>query len=211
MSLFQNISEITKHPTSIFALLAVIIIFIFIAKVRKVKFSTRLIAQIGIALALATVLKVFRIYHLPQGGSITLGSMIPILLMAIIYGPEVGFITGFLYGIITLILDPYILHPVQVLFDYPLPFMALGLAGYFKNNRILGTIVALVGRFICHFISGVVFFGSYAPKGMSPAVYSLVSNGIFIGIEGAICIVIMMFLPVDRLKHILSHDLAKTV
>lgn len=210
MSLSQNISEIIKHPTSIFALLATIIIFIFIAKVRKVKFNTRLIAQIGIALALATVLKVFRIYHLPQGGSITLGSMIPILLLSIFYGPEVGFITGFLYGIITLILDPYILHPVQVLFDYPLPFMALGLAGYFKNNKVLGTVVALVGRFLCHFISGVVFFGSYAPKGMSPAVYSLMVNGIFIGIEGAICIMIMIFLPVERLKHILSRDLVKT-
>lgn len=210
MSLSQNISEIIKHPTSIFALLATIIIFIFIAKVRKVKFNTRLIAQIGIALALATVLKVFRIYHLPQGGSITLGSMIPILLLSIFYGPEVGFITGFLYGIITLILDPYILHPVQVLFDYPLPFMALGLAGYFKNNKVLGTVVALVGRFSCHFISGVVFFGSYAPKGMSPAVYSLMVNGIFIGIEGAICIMIMIFLPVERLKHILSRDLVKT-
>lgn len=208
MDLNKNITEILSHPTSIFALIAVIIFLIFLAKVKKVKFNTQLITQIGIALALATVLKIFRIYHLPQGGSVTLGSMIPIMLMALLYGPEVGFLTGFLYGIITLILDPYILHPVQVIFDYPLPFMALGLVGYFKNRKVLGTLIALACRFICHFISGVVFFGSFAPKGMSPVVYSLMVNGIFIGVEGAICIAIMLVLPVKQLDSIVNKKIA---
>ncbi|KOF58194.1 MULTISPECIES: energy-coupled thiamine transporter ThiT [Clostridium] len=202
MSFSKNMEEILKHPTSLAALLALIILVVVAIKVRKVKLDTHMIAQIGIALALATVLKVFRIYHLPQGGSVTLGSMIPILLMALFYGPEVGFLTGFLYGIITLIMDPYILQPVQVLFDYPLPFMALGLAGYFKDKKIVATIVAVFGRFICHFISGVVFFGSYAPKGQSPVVYSFLVNGGFLAIEGAICLVIMAVLPVKQLYSI---------
>ena len=51
------------------------------------------------------------------------------MLIAFAYGPEVGFLAGFAYGILNLLLNPYILHPVQVLFDYPLPFMALGLWG----------------------------------------------------------------------------------
>lgn len=202
MSFSKNIGEILKHPTSLAALLAVIILIVVAIKVKKVKLDTHMIAQIGIALALATVLKVFRIYHFPQGGSVTLGSMIPILLMALFYGPEVGFLTGFLYGIITLIMDPYILQPVQVLFDYPLPFMALGLAGYFKDKKIVATIVAVFVRFICHFISGVLFFGSYAPKGQSAAVYSFLSNGLLIGTEGAICLVIMAVLPVKQLYSI---------
>lgn len=202
MSFSKNIGEILKHPTSLAALLAVIILIIAAIKVKKVKLDTHMIAQIGIALALATVLKVFRIYHFPQGGSVTLGSMIPILLMALFYGPEVGFLTGFLYGIITLIMDPYILQPVQVLFDYPLPFMALGLAGYFRKNKIVATIIAVFVRFICHFISGVLFFGSYAPKGQSAVVYSFLSNGMLIGVEGAICVVIMAVLPVKQLYSI---------
>jgi thiamine transporter len=115
------------------------------------------------------------------------------------YGPLVGFLTGFLYGIITLFMDPYILHPVQVLFDYPLPFLALGLAGFFKQNKLLGTSVAIFGRFICHFISGVAFFGSFAPEGMSPIVYSLFVNGLLVGVEGIICLVIIKFLPIDRI------------
>ena len=204
-SITKSLAEILKHPTSIAALAAGILIIAVLVKVRKIKLSTRDIAYIGVALALATVLKIFRIYHLPQGGSITIGSMVPILLMAFFYGPEVGFLTGFLYGIITLILDPYILHPVQVLFDYPLPFMALGLAGYFRNKKVLGTIVAIIGRFICHFISGVVFFGSYAPKGMSPYVYSLVVNGSFLLVEGAICVVIIAVLPINRINTILNR------
>ncbi|MFL0197142.1 energy-coupled thiamine transporter ThiT [Clostridium sp. WILCCON 0269] len=208
MSLIKNITEISSHPASIFALIALIIFILFWAKVKNVKFTTQLITQIGIALALAAILQIFKIYHLPQGGSITLGSMIPILLMALLYGPEVGFITGFLYGIITLILDPYILHPVQVIFDYPLPFMALGIAGYFRDRKIIGTLLALLGRFICHFISGVIFFGSFAPKGMSPAVYSLMVNGIFMSIEGAICIAIMSVLPVKHLATILNKKIA---
>lgn len=202
MSFSKNIGEILKHPTSLAALFALIILVVVAIKVRKVKLDTHMIAQIGIALALATVLKIFKIYHLPQGGSITLGSMIPILLMALFYGPEVGFLTGFLYGIITLIMDPYILQPVQVLFDYPLPFMALGLAGYFRDKKIVATIVAVFGRFICHFISGVLFFGSYAPKGQSAVVYSFLSNGGFLVIEGGICVVIMAVLPVKQLYSI---------
>lgn len=207
MSLSKNFFEIISHPTSLFALLGLILLILFVAKVKNVKFTTHLITQIGIALALATILKMFRLYHLPQGGSITLGSMIPIILMALFYGPEVGFITGFLYGMITLILDPYILHPVQVLFDYPLPFIALGLAGYFKNNKLLATFVAVFARFLCHFISGVVFFGSFAPKGMSPAIYSLMINGIFIGIEGTICLVIMAMLPVKQLYSMMTKEI----
>jgi thiamine transporter len=201
----ENITEIFKHPTSLAALLGVILLIGFLMKTRKVKLDVRIITQIGLALALATVLKIFRLYHFPQGGSITLGSMIPILLISLFYGPETGFLTGFLYGIITLLLDPYVLHPVQVLFDYPLPFMVLGLAGYFKENKILGTVAAVFARFLCHFISGYVFFGSYAPQGTSPFVYSLMVNGIHMGVEGIICVVIMVLLPVPTLYSILNR------
>lgn len=200
----KNLAEVFSHPTSLFALIGLIAVIIVLIRVRKVKLDTRMITQIGIALALATVLKVFRLYHLPQGGSITLGSMIPILLMALFYGPEVGYLTGFMYGIITLIMDPFLLHPVQVLFDFPLPFMALGLAGHFKEKKVLGTALAVFVRFLCHFISGFAFFGSYAPEGMSPYIYSLWVNGVFMAIEGGICIAIMAILPVKQLYGIIN-------
>lgn len=195
----QNFQEIASNPLSIVTLIGCVLLLIVLVKAKKIKFTPQLIARIGIALALATILKLLRIYHFPQGGSITFGSMVPILLIAFIYGPQVGCLTGFLYGIITLIIDPYILHPVQVLFDYPLPFMALGLAGFFKDKRYLGTALAVFLRFICHFISGVAFFASSAPQGMSPAIYSLAINGPIVGIEGVICLVIISVLPIKRI------------
>lgn len=197
----QNIQDILASPMSIITLLGCILLLIALAKAKKIKFTPELIARIGIALALATILKMLRLYHFPQGGSITLGSMIPVLLIAFIYGPEVGCLTGFLYGVITLILDPYILHPVQVLFDYPLPFTALGLAGFFKQRRLVGVSIAILVRFLCHLISGIVFFGSFAPEGISPVVYSLLVNGPIIGIEGIICLVILAVLPIERIFH----------
>jgi thiamine transporter len=95
---------------------------------------------------------------------------------------------------------------VQVLFDYPLPFMALSLAGFFRQKWLIGVLTALIGRFLCHFISGVVFFASYAPDTMSPVAYSLMVNGIFMGIEGAICVAIIAALPVKRLKTMLNRS-----
>jgi thiamine transporter len=204
----KNMTEIFNHPTSLAALAGLVILIVVLIRVKKVKLDTRAITYIGIALALATILKMLRLYHFPEGGSITMGSMIPILLMAFFYGPEIGFLTGFLYGIITLILDPYILHPIQVLFDYPLPFIALGLAGYFRNHKFPGAIVAIVARYLCHFISGVAFFGSFAPEGMSPVIYSLSVNGTMMAIEGGICLVIIAMLPVNRLRSIIMGNKA---
>ncbi|MFD3158470.1 energy-coupled thiamine transporter ThiT [Haloimpatiens sp. FM7330] len=206
MDITKHLSDILSHPTSIAALIGLLLIIVVLMKFKKVKLDTRMIVLIGISLALATILKMFKLYHWPQGGSVTPGSMVPILLIAFIYGPETGFLTGLLFGLITLILDPYILHPVQVLFDYPLPFVMLGLAGYFDykktSTKLLGAFVAIFGRFICHFISGIVFFGSYAPKGTSPAVYSLMVNGPIVGVDGLICLVILSMLPINQLAKI---------
>ncbi|MDZ5034665.1 energy-coupled thiamine transporter ThiT, partial [Clostridium perfringens] len=131
-TLRESFSEILKSPLSLATLLGVIILILTFIRFKKIKLDSKIMARIGIALALATILHLVKIVDLPNGaGSINLGSMVPILLIAFIYGPEIGMLTGFLFGIIYLIISPYILHPIQVLFDYPLPFMAVGLAGYF--------------------------------------------------------------------------------
>jgi len=76
----------------------------------------------------------------------------------------------------------------------------------FKEKRLLGTAIAVFVRFMCHFISGVAFFGSFAPEGLSPVVYSLLVNGPMVGIEGIICIVILVSLPVDRIIYASSTN-----
>lgn len=199
MSFMKNVAMVLEHPTSIFTLVGLVVLLLAFMYMKKITMSTRMIVHIGLMIALTVILHNIRLYHMPQGGSITLGSMIPILLIALRYGPMGGYLAGFVYGLINLIQDPFILHPVQVLFDYPLPYMALGLAGYFRENIFLGAILASCGRFICHFISGSVFFASYAPAGMSPYWYSFVFNATYLIPELIICLIILRVLPVKRL------------
>lgn len=200
LTLKESFSALLESPLSILTVIGVMLLILAIIRFKKIKLDAKIMARIGIALALATILNMIKIYILPNGGgSISLGSMIPILLIAFMYGPEIGLLTGFLFGIISLIINPYILHPIQVLFDYPLPFMAVGMSGYFRKNIILGTIVGMTIRFICHFISGFVFFGEFAPAGLSPAIYSLAVNGAAVGGELVICLIIIAILPINRI------------
>ncbi len=191
--------KLLTSPTSVLALLGVLALILGMLRVRRIEFSIHLIVNIALMLGLAIILHQVRLYHMPQGGSITLGGMVPLLLLAYRYGPGVGALGGFLFGLINMIQDPYILHPVQVLFDYPLPYMAMGLAGLFPQRILPGTALAFFTRLICHVISGVVFFASFAPAGQSPLVYSLVFNGTYLVPEFIICTVILRLLPLDRL------------
>ncbi|MBU3181017.1 energy-coupled thiamine transporter ThiT [Clostridium psychrophilum] len=210
MTYNERIAEITKSPTALFALLGVFLLIYLILRIRKIRFTTQMITLVGISVALSTVLQLITIIKLPQGGSVTAGSMVPIVLIALFYGPEVGFLTGFLFGIINFIMSPFALHPVQVLFDYPLPFMAIGIVGYFRSYNtkgiLIGVILAMLARFACHFISGVVFFGSYAPKGTSVYLYSLLYNGSYMSLEAIITCVIIAILPIKRLSKLVKKQ-----
>jgi len=196
---FDHIETILEHPDAAFALLGILLLIIFGLHLRQVKFTMHIYINISFMLTLAMILSEIRLYHLPQGGAVTLGGLIPILFIAFRYGAGVGTLAGFLFGLMTIIQDPFIVHPVQVLFDYPLPFMAVGLAGFFHEKIFWGTILAFAGKFICHFISGVVFFAAYAPEGTSPTIYSLVTNASYIVPELLICLAILKILPVKRL------------
>jgi thiamine transporter len=140
--------------------------------------DTRVLAEAALAVALAFVLGLIKVFQMPFGGSISL-DMVPLILLALRQGPFVGIVAGAAYGLLDLAIEPFIVHPVQVLFDYPLAFGVLGLAGFFAptvRGAILGTIVAVLARFLCHFVSGIVFFASYAPKGWNPYLYSAAYN-----------------------------------
>jgi thiamine transporter len=191
--------KLLTSPTSVLALLGVLALILGMLRVRRIEFSIHLIVNIALMLGLAIILHQIRLYHMPHGGSITLGGMVPLLLLAYRYGPGIGALGGFLFGLINMIQDPYILHPVQVLFDYPLPYMAMGLAGLFPQRILPGTALAFFTRLICHVISGVVFFASFAPAGQSPLVYSLIFNGTYLVPEFIICAVILRLLPLERL------------
>ncbi|MCF0149424.1 MAG: energy-coupled thiamine transporter ThiT [Clostridium sp.] len=196
----EGFNKIYNNPLSLATLIGVILLILALIRFKKIKLDTNVITRIGISLALATILHLIKLVDLPNGaGSINLGSMVPIIIISFMYGPEIGMLTGFLFGVIYLIISPYILHPIQVLFDYPLPFMAVGLAGFFKNNKLLGATFGMFIRFIFHFISGVVFFGEFAPEGWSPVLYSFVVNGSVVFGNLLVILIIISLLPVSRI------------
>ena len=200
-NLIQNLQTIFESSSSVFALLGIFLLIVFFMYARKIKFSTRMLMYISLMLAITILLQQIRLYHFPQGGSVTLGAMIPLMLVSYRYGLSVGMFAGFIFGLINIILDPFILHPIQVLFDYPLPSMAAGLAAIFSKNFIASTVLVFAGKFACHFISGFVFFASYAPEGTSPIIYSLTVNAAMIVPECIICCILLKILPIERLLN----------
>jgi thiamine transporter len=142
--------------------------------------NPKVLAETAIFVSLATALSLIVVYTLPQGGSITAASMVPILWLALRRGPKVGIAAGVLYGFIQLALLPYVIDPVQLLLDYPLAFGVLGFAGFFQKYPVAGATVGISGRFIMHFIAGVVYWAPVEAPTLNPFVYSAVYNGSYI-------------------------------
>lgn len=149
-----------------------------------------LMTEISMAVALAVVLSFLPLFKMPQGGSVSL-QMLPIFIIALRRGGKAGLLAGLIFGLIKLAVDPYIVHPIQLIFDYPLPFMLLGLAGFipvykFKEKKqvysllFLAIFIGSLGRFLSHLTTGIVFFGHFAPEGQSPFIYSLIYNGSYL-------------------------------
>jgi thiamine transporter len=158
--------------------------------------ETRVLTEAALAVALAFVLGFVVLFKMPFGGSVSL-EMIPLILLALRQGWKVGIVAGAAYGLLDLAIDPYLVHPVQVILDYPLAFGALGLAGLFRptvRGAILGATVAVLARFVCHLLSGVVFFASYAPEGWNPFLYSAAYNAAYLVPSLAIAIVVTVVL-----------------
>ncbi len=171
---------------------------------KKEKMPAKQLAFSAVAIALAMVTSMIKIFHMPMGGSVTLFSMLFIVLIGYWYGLSGGLTAAIAYGILQMLLDPYILSVPQMLVDYIFAFGALGLAGLFSNSGkyglIKGYIVAVLGRYFFAVLSGVIFFGSYAEgTGFSgPLTYSLAYNGAYLAAEAAITIVVLLMPPVKK-------------
>lgn len=191
-----------------YVLLVVIILALLIVGAavsgRGKRFTAKQIAFSGVAIALGTVTSMIKLFEFPMGGAMTLFSMLFVTLVGYWYGTRMGITAAVAYGLLQLILEPYIINPVQPVVDYILAFGALGLSGVFsksKNGLVKGYILGVIGRYFFAFLSGVIFFSSSAAEYgftgfFGPALYSLVYNGIYIGAEAAITLVLLAIKPV---------------
>ena len=156
--------------------------------------STKVITRTAVLIALGFLFSQIKIFHMPFGGSITLFSMLVICLPGYWFGYKIGVISGIILGLLKFIFDPVFLHPAQFFLDNILAYACFGLSGIFKsqkNSLIKGYIFTVLLRFICAFISGVIFFGSYAPSNSSVIIYSLIYNISYIGTEMIVTLILI--------------------
>ena len=161
--------------------------------------NSRSITYAAVCIAMSFALSFLRIVRLPQGGSITPASLLPLMVYAYMFGVKKGVFAGFTYGLLQSIQDPTVLHPAQFLLDYPVAFACMGLAGLFANTRSLdkypqlqfafGGVLAGIGRFVMHFLSGTFAFAAFAPEGVPAALYSLIYQAGYVLPDIAIAIV----------------------
>ena len=154
--------------------------------------TTRILVFSAMCIALASITSMIKVFEFPTGGSITLASTLFAVLPGYFFGPAVGIVSGFAYGILQFFLGPYILTPVQVFIDYGLAFAAFGLSGFFASKKYglhIGYLAACVGRW---------FFA-----------FSAVYNIIYIAGE-AVVVLILISIPavadaLNRVKMMANH------
>ncbi|HZK02514.1 MAG TPA: energy-coupled thiamine transporter ThiT [Anaerovoracaceae bacterium] len=196
----QKFFESTSGQVS--TILVIVILFVAIlVSGKKNKTDVRGVVLSAIFVALYVALNQVIILRMPQGGSITAFSMLPITLCAYVLGVRRGMMAGMCAGLVELIFNPYVIHPLQLLLDYPLAVGALGFSGLFRNKKhglFSGYLFGVFCRYICTFLSGVVFFGEYAPEGFSAFSWSLYYNIIYIGSEAALTFIIILLPPIKN-------------
>ncbi len=158
----------------------------------------------AMAVALAMITSMIRIVSLPMGGYVSLMSMFFITLIGTWYGLSGGIACGIAYGMLQMIVDPYMISIPQILCDYIFAFGALGLSGLFAKSShpyIKGYITGVIGRCFFSTMSGIIFFAAFAPSEgplSNPVLYSVAYNVSYMFAEAAITIIIISLPPVAR-------------
>ena len=185
--------------------------------------KTRVLVECALMVAIGTVLANIKIFTMPNGGSVTLLSMLPFVLVSFRHGVKWGLFTGLVNGCLQMLLGfwapptpTFIYFLGEILLDYLVAFTPLGLAGLFKGKKwgiFVGTVVGCLGRFVVHYISGVTIYKILAPTEFmkwtftSPSAYSLVYNGSYMLPNTIIALVIAAVLYKPLKKYILGQDL----
>lgn len=210
MNFFATLTEdgsyrLTTAGYTAFVLLMIVLLLLGCSLFGKQKkFTAKQLVFSAMAIALATVTSMIKLFDMPFGGSVTLLSMLFISLIGYWYGIGGGLTAAVAYGVLQLVIDPYILSIPQMILDYLLAFGALGLSGLFhdkKNGLIAGYLVGVLGRYFFVFLSGVIFFAAYMPDDFftdNVIIYSLIYNGSYLATEAVITVMILVLPPVAK-------------
>ena len=178
---------------------------------KNAKWTSRRIAMGAMCIAIAFVLSCIRLYRMPQGGSITPACMLPLIMFMLACGPIQGLVVGCAYGLLQLISDPYVIHPIQLLVDYPLAFGALilgcvaALIPVKKEFKLpLAVLLGAIGRYFMASLSGAVFFSDVAGSAAAWK-YSLVYNLSYLGPDTIVCMIVALIPGMARLVDVIRE------
>lgn len=207
----QEFFESSAGKAAVMAVIVLLLVLIAAGgRNSRKRTDIRALTVSALMIALAVVLGQIKLFEMPQGGSVTLFSILPIAVCAYLLGTRRGVMAGFCVGLINLIFGPYVIHPVQLLMDYPVAFGAVGLAGLTRNSSnglTKGYLIGITARYICAVLSGVVFFGAYAPEGFNAWTWSLWYNLTYLGAEGILTVIVISIPPVRNMLQNLRQQL----
>lgn len=146
------------------ALLAFGILMLTLSR-KQVKWTTKMMAHAAMCLALSFVLSYIRLFRMSGGGSVTPGSMLPVMLFGASYGLVPGLLVGFAYSLLQILQGAEAAGIMGLLLDYILAFSALGLSGLAKKlpktwGLYAAMVIALIGRLVCSVLSGTIVWGT---------------------------------------------------
>ena len=186
---------------AVLALVALAGVVIAVTRTNR-KWTAKMIASGALAIALSFVLSCIRLYRMPTGGSVTPGSMLPLMLFAVSFGAGPGMLAGLVYGLLQYLQGGWWLNVWQFILDYLLAFAALGLAGIGKDKgdkwMYLSIPIAAIGRAVCAILAGLMWVAGSAPEDLvigstqfsSPLLYSIVYNGAYLIPDTIICLLL---------------------
>lgn len=156
--------------------------------------TAKSLAYAALSIALAFVLSYVKLFRMPNSGSVTLASMLPLMLFSAAYGVGPGLLAGAAYGLLQYVQGGWFVHPIQFLLDYPLAFALIGLAGVYKLlpkdwskwSLYAAMVLGALGRCISATLAGILYWDT-APWA------SLVYNGAYLLPDTLICIVLAVF------------------
>ena len=197
----ELVEKFTETPGTVWVAVGVMVVLaviLFVIGKSQKKWNAKTIAFAALAIALSFVLSCFRLYRMPQGGSVTPGSMLPLMLFSAAFGVGPGLLAGVAYGVLQYFQGGWFLNVWQFMLDYILAFAALGLCGLYKYlPKAWGLYATMAFAALCRTLSATLAGYMFWETDLWP---SLVYNGTYLIPDTIICMVLAVFIakPVMR-------------
>ena len=170
--------------------------------------NSRKLTEAAIMLAIATVLGLLKLVSLPYGGSVTIASMLPVIIIAYRHGVKWGLLTGLAFGVIQQLLGLNTLSYATswqavvaiIVLDYLVAFMVAGLGGIFRKAAnqpialLFGSLFICILRYTCHVITGATVWAGLSIPTTDAFLYSLSYNATYMIPETIVTMLIAYYI-----------------